>query len=74
MADHDLTAVNLTVGQKRRRPRRARVDTMLKLAAAAGKNVTSIVMPDGTTLNFGEPAPAEVANPWLADLDKATRQ
>jgi hypothetical protein len=31
-------------------------------------------MPDGTVLHFGEPQPTEASNPWLADLDKVTKQ
>lgn len=74
MADHDLIAVNLTVGQKRRRRHRTRVDRMIAEAEKAGKNVASVTAPDGTTLTFGEAAPTEAGNPWLADLDKVTKQ
>ena len=41
---------------------------MVAAAEKAGKTVTSVTMPDGTVLHFGELAPTEASNPWLADL------
>jgi tripartite-type tricarboxylate transporter receptor subunit TctC len=35
---------------------------------------TCVTTPDGVTLKFGEPEPTEATNPWLADLDKVTKQ
>jgi len=47
---------------------------MIKQAEKSGKAVSSITTPDGTTIHFGEPAPTEASNPWLADLNKVTKQ
>ena len=33
-----------------------------------------ITMPDGTTIYFGNSEPSEANNPWLADIEKATKQ
>ena len=54
-------------------PRRKRKPSIRRMVAAAektGKSVTSVTMPDGTVLHFGELAPTEASNPWLADLTK----
>ena len=54
-------------------PRRQRKPSIRRMVAAAekiGKTVTSVTMPDGTELHFGELAPTEASNPWLADLTK----
>jgi hypothetical protein len=53
-----------------RRWRRPKVDTLLKEAARGGKTVTSITLPDGTHLVFGEGKPTEDSNPWLEELTK----
>ena len=50
---------------------------MVAAAEKTGKVVSSITMPDGTALHFGESAPTEASNPWLADLtdpNKVTKQ
>jgi hypothetical protein len=90
MADHhDLFAVNLDVGheaeieqlkaeletlrQRKPRRRRPRLDHMIEQARKAGKDVSSVIV-DGIALTFGEPEPSEAANPWLAEIEKATRQ
>jgi hypothetical protein len=39
----------------KRRARKPRIDTMIKQAERAGKNVVSITTPEGVTLTFGEP-------------------
>jgi hypothetical protein len=57
-----------------RRQRRPRVGTLIKRAEKEGKTVTSVTTPDGTVLHFGEPQPTEASNPWLADLDKVSKQ
>ena len=57
-----------------RRQRRSSVGTLIKRAEKEGKCVTSITMPDGTVLHFGEPQPTAASNPWLSDLDKVTKQ
>jgi hypothetical protein len=56
------------------RPRKRSIATLVKRAEKTGRSVSSVTMPDGTTLNFGEPEPADAENPWLADLRKATKQ
>jgi hypothetical protein len=58
-------------------PKRTRKPSLAKLIAQAeksGRTVTSITMPDGTTIHFGEPTPSDATNPWLADIAKATKQ
>jgi hypothetical protein len=51
------------------RHRRPRVDMLLKEAEKGGKTVTSITLPDGTKLTFGEDEQAS-SNPWLKELTK----
>ena len=58
----------------KRRVRKPSIATLIKRAEKAGKTVTSVTTPDGTVLHFGEPEPTEANNPWLADLDKVTKQ
>jgi hypothetical protein len=58
---------------KRPRVKRRRLRSMVTAAEKAGKTVTSVTMPDGTVLHFGELAPTEASNPWFADL-KVTKQ
>jgi len=57
-----------------RKPRKLGIVTIIRHAEKAGRPVTSITTPDGTVLHFGEPQPSEATNPWLADLDKVTKQ
>jgi hypothetical protein len=52
--------------------RKPSIAKMVKQVEKAGKEVTSVTR-DGVTLNFGEPAPTEANNPWLADIAKATK-
>jgi hypothetical protein len=59
--------------QPQPRRRRSSVGTLIKRAEKEGKSVTSITMPDGTVLHFGEPQ-TEASNPWLADLHKVAQQ
>ena len=54
--------------RKKRKPRRASIRRMVAAAEKAGKTVTSVTMPDGTVLHFGELAPTEASNAWLDDL------
>jgi hypothetical protein len=59
------------------KPRRPRKPSIMKMIAAAerdGRKVTSITTPDGVTLNFDKGEDSEASNPWLADLDKVTKQ
>jgi hypothetical protein len=58
----------------RKRQRKPSIRTLIKQAERAGRPVTSITTPEGFALRFDQPEPAEVANPWLADLDKVTKQ
>jgi hypothetical protein len=57
--------------RQRRKPSIAR---QIKQAEKAGKTVTSITTPDGTTIHFGDSESSEANNPWLADIEKATKQ
>jgi hypothetical protein len=47
-----------------RRPRRPNIKTLLKESAQGGKTVTSITLPDGTKLTFGEQTSATNNNSW----------
>jgi len=53
---------------RKRRVRKPRIDTMIKRAERAGKNVTSVTTPEGVTLTFGgaDKTEADQTN----DLDK----
>jgi hypothetical protein len=56
---------------KTTRRRRPRIDTLLAEAAMGGKTVTSIELPDGTKLTFGEGEQTSTSsNPWLKELTK----
>jgi hypothetical protein len=77
MAVHDLTAVPLVVSSSQKKPRRRKTTLAraLREAAKAGVNVAGATIEDGkVTLTFGEPRPTETGNPWLADLNKVTKQ
>jgi len=61
----------------RRTPRKPSIRTFVQRAEkATGKPVTAITMPDGTKLDFGEPAPTEPESPWPLDefCTKETKQ
>jgi hypothetical protein len=60
-------------GKKSHGPRKP-LRALIMQAEKAGKNVSSIIMPDGVTLRFGESQPTEVSNPWLADLNQGNKQ
>jgi hypothetical protein len=48
---------------------------MIAAAERAGKSVTSITTPDGTTLHFGKVEGTVAINPWLVWIDdKVTKQ
>jgi hypothetical protein len=55
-----------------RKPRRPNVATLIKQAEKAGRTVTSVTV-DRITLHFSS-EPTEATNPWLADIEKATKQ
>jgi hypothetical protein len=63
-----------TTATKPRSQRKPSVRTLIKQAEKSGKPVTSVTTPEGITLRFDQPEPAEAANPWLADLVKVTKQ
>jgi hypothetical protein len=52
---------------RKRKPSLAR--TIKQAEKAAGKPVTSVTLPDGTKLVFGEPEPTEETNPLALDAD-----
>jgi hypothetical protein len=53
------------------RRRRPRLDTLIAEAAKGGKTITSITLPDGTKLTFGEGEQTPTSNnPWLEELTK----
>jgi hypothetical protein len=68
------TIVQKLPAPKPKRQRKPRLDRLIKEAEQGGKRVASITTSDGVTLTFGESAPAEDKNPWLADLEKRKQQ
>jgi hypothetical protein len=62
-----------TQGPARRRQRKPSVGKMIAQAEKTGRNVTSITTPEGYTIRFGEPT-TEAENPWLADIEKQSKQ
>ena len=63
---------NLPKPRKPRKPRKPSIGKLVEQAKAAG--VTSVTLPDGTKLDFGNPETATPENPWLADLRKEAKQ
>jgi hypothetical protein len=61
MATHFLTAADLVIGEpkkRERRPRKPRLDRVIKEARRAGVNVAGATITDsGVSLQFGEPTP-----------------
>jgi hypothetical protein len=57
-----------------RRKRKASIATLVKRAEKSGRTVSSVVTPDGMTINFNDPEPSKTNNPWLADIAKGTKQ
>jgi hypothetical protein len=61
--------------RRQRRQRRPSLAAALKQASDAGVPVAGATIEDGkVSLTFGEGVPSEANNPWLADLDKVTKQ
>jgi hypothetical protein len=62
--------------KKQQGQRKPSLSAALKQADTAGKAVrNATVAPDGTvSIAFDEPEPTESNNPWLADLEKVTKQ
>ncbi len=56
------------------RTRKPSIASMIAQAEKSGRTVSSVTTPDGTTIHFGETKPTEDTNPWLADIEKATKQ
>lgn len=54
--------------------RKPSVRSLISRAQKAGKTVASITTPEGYTLTFGEAQPSEASNPWLVDIERATKQ
>jgi hypothetical protein len=50
-----------SVRRRQRAARKASIRSLIAAAEKAGKPVTSVTMPDGTVLHFGEPAPMTTA-------------
>jgi hypothetical protein len=61
------------VKRRVKRRRKPNIGRMIAAAERGGKNVTSIITPDGVTLHFGKVEDTEASNPWLDDL-KVTKQ
>jgi hypothetical protein len=60
--------------RRQHKPRKPSIATLIKRAEKTGQRVTSITLPDGTTLTFGETTPTDANNPWLTEIEKATKQ
>ncbi len=61
--------------QRPRRKRRPSLFNEVKQAEKAGKTVKgAVVEADRVILQFGEPEPTEASNPWLADMERVTKQ
>jgi hypothetical protein len=73
-AEIEQLKAELEAFKQRKSRRRPRVDRLIAQAEKAGKSVASITTPDGITVTFGESKPTEASNPWLADLNKVTKQ
>ena len=66
---HHLVALGFDLGQqpKRARRRKASISRAIAQAEKGGKNVSSIVLPDGATLRFDESTKIESAlDKWVA--------
>jgi hypothetical protein len=78
LAAHNIRPAAMFRGEparKPRKPRRTSLGTLLKQAADAGKSVKGAeVYRDRTVLQFGEPEAAAPENPWLVEIEKATKQ
>jgi hypothetical protein len=69
----DWTEAKVEYLAKRRRQRKVTLTRALRDARKAGVPVASAtITAEGVSLTFGQ-APSET-NPWLVDLDKATKQ
>ena len=66
--------LHLARPRRKRKPRGPSPSKLIAAAVKAGKPLTSLTLPDGTVLHFGASEPTVAVNPWLADLDKVTKQ
>jgi hypothetical protein len=55
-------------GAAARKPRKPSIATLIKRAEKSGRPVTSITMPDGTTINFSQEPSGEVDTPRDASV------
>jgi hypothetical protein len=64
------------VAAPKRRTRKPSIAELVKQAEKTGRRVTSVTTPDGMIINFGEPEPAALDNPWPLDefRTKETKQ
>jgi hypothetical protein len=53
-----------TPAKAARKPRKPSIATLIKRAEKSGRPVTSVMLPDGTTINFGEATSTDASNPW----------
>jgi uncharacterized membrane protein len=60
--------------KRKRRQRKPKMGALIAQAERAGKTVSAVTTAEGVTLTFGDAQPTEASNPWLADLDKVTKQ
>jgi hypothetical protein len=65
----NVVAAILRLRRSERKPSVARLIARAKEAGA-----TSVTLPDGTRIDLGEPTTSDGNNPWLAAIDKATKQ
>lgn len=75
---HHLVALGFDLGQqpKRARRRKASISRAIAQAEKGGKNVSSIVLPDGTTLRFDKSAKPEGndLDQWMAKHARSTER
>jgi len=75
-AESKQRAVTTTQPQPQPHPRSRRKPSISRAIAQAersGRHVSSVTTSDGMTFNFDQP-PTEANNPWLADIEKQTKQ
>jgi Na+-transporting NADH:ubiquinone oxidoreductase subunit NqrC len=78
MSNKDVDVIDfddwVEVRPKRRRQRKVTLSRALREAQKAGVSVSGATLTaEGVTLTFGQ-APTEANNPWLAHLERATKQ
>jgi hypothetical protein len=75
-AESKQRAVATTQPQPQPQPRSRRKPSISRAIAQAersGRHVSSVTTSDGMTLNFDQ-QPTEANNPWLADIERQTKQ